>query len=449
MNYQQAVDYLLSFPDIERSTLGARGPMMSLESMKLLLAHMDNPQQGRHTIHVTGSKGKGSTSAMIAQILHEAGFETAAFSSPHLHSFTERIKFRQEPVAEARFASGVSEIRDIIQEEMNNGAGPFSTFGLLTALFFQLVRKSDPPIEWQIVEVGLGGRYDATNVFETKDAAVITAISLEHTEILGNSQSEIALNKAGIITPGCFTVLAPQKDPAVRSAVARRCHHVGAALIDVKHSCKIKPLSRTLSGQSFSLESGRGSLTLATPMLAVHQVENAATAAVVAQALKERGADISDDSIVNGIKKATLAARFEVMQATRSPGVKIIIDGAHNHESAASLVQSLKTYFGKTNYIFVVGISTDKNMNAIWRELGQIATVLIATRSKSPRAMEPTAIEAAVHMQSTAEIAIAGSIAEALDKAQAMAKDGDVICVTGSLFVAAEARECLLVSAAL
>ncbi|MGH9548678.1 MAG: hypothetical protein ACRD3W_04850, partial [Terriglobales bacterium] len=169
--------FLQAFPDMERATHG-RGATMTLEAMRSLLKRMGDPQNGRHTVHVTGSKGKGSTATMIASILREAGYRTALFTSPHLHEYTERLAFDMTPVSKELFAQGIAEIMPAVKEEEAAGS-EISTFGVLTALFFHLVRKAQPPIDWQIVEVGMGGRYDATNVFETKELAVITPISLE------------------------------------------------------------------------------------------------------------------------------------------------------------------------------------------------------------------------------------------------------------------------------
>jgi dihydrofolate synthase / folylpolyglutamate synthase len=448
MNYTQAVEYLQAFPDMERGTHGSRAATMSLESMKRLLNALDNPQNGRHTIHITGSKGKSSTARMIESILAEAGFETALFTSPHLHSYTERLTFNRQAISEERFARGMSDIHDIVQQELNNGSGPFSTFGILTALFFHLARKSDPPIQWQVVEVGLGGRYDATNVFDTKDVSVITAVSLEHTEILGSSQSEIATNKAGIITPGCFAVLAPQRDPSVRSAVGRKCHHVGAALIDVKRSCKIKPQKQTLSGQTFVMENMKGAMTLHTPMLGLHMVDNAATAASVAGGLMDRGVEITQKNIEDGLAKTRIEGRLEVLSGKgtdRPDEPTIIVDGAHNHESAFALAQAIRNLFGKNNCIFILGVNQDKNINAIWRELAPISRCLIATRSTNLRAVEPAEIAHGLEIQVKGEFITTPTVGEAIEKALSMATSSeDLICVTGSLYLVANAREYIL-----
>jgi dihydrofolate synthase/folylpolyglutamate synthase len=448
MNYTEAVQYIESFPDMERGTHGSRTPTMSLDAMKAILRRLGEPQHGRHTIHVTGSKGKGSTSTMISSILHEAGFETALFTSPHLHSYTERIKFNQVAISEERFARGVSELKEAIDDEIQSGAGPFSTFGILTALFFYLTSRMDPPIQWQVVEVGLGGRYDATNVFDSKDVAVITAISLEHTEILGASQTEIAANKAGIITPGCFAVLAPQKDPSVRSSIGRKCHHVGAALIDVRRTYKIKLQNRGMKGHGFTMEGMKGVHQYETPLLGSFQVDNAATAAAVGNALIDRGVEITQQNIEDGLKKAEMPGRLEILAGKNTDyltdGPTILVDGAHNHESAAALTTSLRGLFGKPSVIFIVGVNNDKNISAVWRELSSISKSLIVTRSSCGRAMDPTEISEGIGMQTQVAPIVAKTLTEAMNVAFETATPEDVICITGSLYLVADARQWIM-----
>ena len=445
MNYTEAIEYIESFPDMERGTHGSRGPTMSLDAMKALLRRLGEPQHGRHTIHITGSKRKGSTSAMIGSILHEAGFETALFTSPHLHSYTERIKFNEKPISEERFARGISELKEAIDDEIQGGAGPFSTFGILTALFFYLTSRMDPPIQWQVVEVGLGGRFDATNVFDSKDVAVITAISLEHTEILGASQTEIAANKAGIITPGCFAVLAPQKDPSVRSSIGRKCHHVGAALIDVRRTYKIKAKNEGFKGHTFTMEGMKGVQPYEISLLGGFQVDNAATAVAVGQALMERGVELTQKNIEDGLKKTEVPGRLEILAGKNSnyltDGPTIVVDGAHNHESATALTMSLRGLFGKPSVIFVVGVNSDKNISSIWRELSPISKSLIVTKSSSGRAMNPTEISEGIGMQTQVAPVVADSLPEAMEKALEAATPDDVIVVTGSLYLVADARK--------
>jgi len=451
MNYAEAIAYIQQFPDMERATFGARGPTMGLPSMRALLERMENPQLGRHTVHVAGSKGKGSTSTMIAHILHEAGLNTALYTSPHLHDYCERIAFGGKNVDPERFAKGVAEIKPIIEAEKSAGNTNISTFGVLTALFFHLAKNSNPPIDWQVVEVGLGGRYDVTNVFATKDVAVITPISLEHVEILGSTPTEIAANKAGIITPKCIAVLAPQKDQGARTAVGRRCGEVQATLIDVAREYKIRTEKQDITGQTFSLESKEfGSLELFTPMLGSHQVSNASTAAAAALSLRKEGVNITDEHIRKGLEKAVVPGRLQILSGFKD-GKKngepiIVVDAAHNHESAQALADAIKQFFDVKSCIFVLGLNMDKNMSAIWKQLESMSSLCIATRSKNPRSMNPSDIAEVVTTfgAADADVHVSNSVAEAIDEARKVAKEGEVIVVTGSIYVVGEAREHIL-----
>jgi len=424
---------------------------MGLPSMRSMLERMGNPQLGRHTIHVAGSKGKGSTSTMISRILDEAGLTTALYTSPHLHEYNERIAFGSKTCDPERFAKGVAEIKPMIEAERAAGNTNISTFGVLTALFFQMVKNTTPPIDWQVVEVGLGGRYDVTNVFATKDVAVITPISLEHVEILGATPTEIAVNKAGIITPKCIAVLAPQKDQGARTAVGRRCGEVQATLVDVAREYKIRVENQDLSGQTFALESKEhGTIELHTPMLGLHQISNAATAAATALSLRAEGVNITDDHIKKGIDKAVVPGRLQILSGVkegRKTGEPIIVvDAAHNHESAQALADSIKLFFGVESCIFVLGLNTDKNISAIWKQLEGMSKLCIATRSQNPRSMDPSDIAEVVTTfgATDADVHVSTSVAEAIEEASRRAKDGDVIVVTGSIYVVGEAREHVL-----
>ena len=450
MNYSEAISYIQSFPDMERATYGARGPSMGLPSMRSLLERMGNPQVGRHTIHVAGSKGKGSTVVMLSSILEAAGLSTATFTSPHLHDYCERIAFNGKSISHEAFAKGLTELKPIIEEERNSGNTSISTFGVLTALFFHLAKNAQPSVDWQIVEVGLGGRYDVTNVFTTKEIAVVTPVSLEHVEVLGSTQTEIATNKAGIITPKCTAVLAPQMDQGARTAVGRRCGEVHANLIDVGREFKVRVESQDLSGQTFSLDSPRGKLELTIPMLGNHQVTNASTAVAAAYALIDAGFPLTEDHIREGLAKAVVPGRFQILSGVKDgnrTGEPIfVVDAAHNHESAAALADALKSAFDIESCIFVLGLNTDKNISAIWKQLLGLSRKCIATRSNNPRSMSPSDIKDVITTfgGNEGEVIETDSVALAIDKARSIAKDGEVICITGSIYVVGEAREHIL-----
>lgn len=438
MDYWDAIDYILALPDLERFSSGPAGQTMTLDAMKALLNRLGNPERGRHTIHITGSKGKGSTSSMIASILHEAGYRTALYTSPHLHDYVERISFDMLPVSRFDFADALDEIRDAIEEVNDSENGPVSTFGAMNALFFHLCRKNR--VEWQVVEVGLGGMNDATNVFDSKDLAVITAISLEHTAVLGNTCAEIAREKAGIITPGCKVILARQNDPAVREEVLNACQEREADLIDVEKEYVVIPTSHDSNGQSFSVQTAERKYNLHTCMLGMHQLHNAATAVAVAEQLVALGTRVGEEVIEHGIANVEVAGRIE--QLTRHPIT--VVDGAHNGESMHALVDAIERHFDYEEFVCVLGVNQDKKLTEILAAIKRLEPkVVIATKSTSQRAMPPESIaEAASEMGM--ETRISNNIADAIGIAKEYAGMDDLVCITGSLYVVGEAREKIL-----
>ncbi|HML97640.1 MAG TPA: folylpolyglutamate synthase/dihydrofolate synthase family protein [Tepidiformaceae bacterium] len=439
MEYSEAIDYLLSLSDLERGYQASPNPVMNLETMRSLLSRLNDPHRGRPTVHVTGTKGKGSTAAMIAGILRRADYSTALYTSPHLHSFTERINIGGDPISPEEFAAGLDAIRGAIDAERESVHGDVSTFGALTALFFWLVRAQVPRIDWQVVEVGLGGTFDATNVVDPPEVAVITPISLEHTAILGNTPAEIAKDKAGIIKAGSTAVVAPQQDPAVLDVVRGRCIEVGATFVDVGALFEEVVQEKHPFGQSFRLIGPNGERAMRTPMLGYHQLQNAATAVAAAEAIRARGHTISEQAIVDGIGHTRVPGRLEVM------GQKplIVADGAHNEESAEALARALKEYFNWRRCFLVIGCTRDKDVRGMGFKLARYAELIVCTQFRNPRSMDP--------YQMIQEIGFLGppavaeeSVPDAIDTALAHAEEDDVVCITGSLYVVAEAREHVL-----
>jgi dihydrofolate synthase/folylpolyglutamate synthase len=443
VDYRSAIDYLLSFTDLERGVQRSANPTMSLASVRSLLSRLNQPQLGRGTVHVTGSKGKGTTATMVESILRHAGLSTALYTSPHLHDYTERIALGGRPVSRAEFAAALDAIRPAIEDE-RAANGDVSTFGILTALFFWLVRAQVPRVQWQVVEVGLGGAFDATNVFEETDVVVITPISLEHTAILGPTTLHIAHDKSALVKPGSTCILAPQRDPAVTALVRERCGEVGARFVDVASRYRTEVTERHSFGQAFRVEGPGGVFHLRTSLLGDHQVDNAATAVAVADALRERGVPITALAVSNGIARARIRGRMEVM----GQRPVIVADGAHNSDSAAALAAALRQSFQWDQAVLVLGVLRDKDPATILEPLLTLDATLIATRIAAPRAADPALIAAAAAtLGTTAEVIepAGAAITTAIERAG----PGGLVAITGSLYLVAEAREQLLGEAAM
>jgi dihydrofolate synthase/folylpolyglutamate synthase len=428
-DYERAVNYLLGFADFERT--GRFRDRPDVEPMRALLRALGDPHLGRRTIHVAGSKGKGSTAAMIESILRAAGLRTGLFTSPHLHEYTERIRIDGAPISRAEFASLATSVRQAVERitpAMNERG--FVTFDLLTAMGFLAFR--DAPVNVQVIEVGLGGRVDSTNVFDSRKVVVITPISPEHTAILGDTIGQIAAEKAGIITPGCTVILGPQDDTAASDTVRRFAADANARLIDVAKELNVEIASVGISGQAIRINWQDHNIETTLPLLGRHQVGNAAVAAA-AIALDP---GIEDSAIGEGLATVKWPARAEVIHLRPL----VVADGAHNPDSARALRQTLVDYCGANAATFIIGASSDKDIEGVAAELAPIASRVLAVRAGHHRAMDPGRILAAFgSLGITAEDV--DSIPSAIERAMADSEGTGVICLTGSLFVAAAGRE--------
>lgn len=436
MNYNESTEFLLGLPDMERSSHGAKARTMSLETMCALLKRLGHPELGRKTVHVTGSKGKGSTSAFVAAMLSSVA-PTSLYTSPSLHSYRERICLDLEPVSEEDFAFGVTAIKDAVLAEHQGPLGPVSTFGGMTSLFFFLSAKHQ--MRWQVVEVGMGGLYDGTNVFDDKELVIITAISLEHTNVLGKTTLDIAQNKAGIIRPGASVVLAPQSDPAVVELISKICQEKSAHFVDVAREYQVEAEDFDAHEQSFSIVSAQGRRRFKIRMLGRHQLDNACTAIAAADALNARGTAISEAQIENALIEVFLPGRMELLHSAP----QVLIDGAHNGESAAALVAGLERHYPAREYCFVLGVNSDKNIKQILESIKPACKQLIATRSANEKAMEPALIVAAakeLQMQCESH----ESSRKAIERGMELAGEPGLVCATGSLYLVAEVREYFL-----
>ena len=439
MDYSQAIEYVLSFTDWERAPAQAfAAANFDLRRVQSLLARLGNPHLGRQTIHIAGSKGKGSVAAMIASILQAAGYRSGLYTSPHLHNVRERIAVDGQPIGEDDFARLIEVLAPQVAAENEDGRfGQLTTFELLTALAFLYFQDRDA--RWQVLEVGMGGRLDATNVVDEKAVCVITPISLEHTIVLGDTVEKIAAEKAAILRPGTTVVMAPQPYPEAAAVIRARAAELGAPLLDVGETYSAQRLSWDLTGQSFRLAGPGCSWELRLLLLGAHQVENAATAVAAIDALRSGGVVVSEESIEEGLSQLSWPGRLEVLRDKPL----IVVDGAHNGDSARRLRQALRDHFSFGRAILVMGVSGDKTIAAMAEELAPVTHLLIATRSQHPRAAEPEAVAAAFAARGVAS-ETCPTVAAALDRARALAGRDDLICVVGSLFVVAEAREQVL-----
>ena len=433
MDYQAALDYVLSFADYERLPRSAF--VFDLKRIERLLARLGNPQHAARSVHVAGTKGKGSTAAMLASILTQTGYRTGLYTSPHLLSPMERLQVDGKPMAKDVFGRLVAMIKPEV-ETINacGGLGELTTFELLTALAFSYFQEME--VDYQVLEVGLGGRLDATNVVRP-EVCVITSISFDHTDVLGDTLSRIAAEKAGIIKSGSVVVCSPQL-PEAMAVIERTCRKRGVRLVKVGSEVTWERQAISPEGQSFRLSGLAGEYNLEIPLLGEHQLENAATAVAAAEVLATREARISPESIARGLNQVRWPGRLQVLR--REP--RVIVDGAHNADSARRLVRALGEYFDFQRVFLVFGASSDKNIAGMVAELASLPGEVIVTSSRHPRAVAPAVLgsEFSKYGIVTEE---AENVAAAVELALARANPADLICATGSLFLVAEVMEYL------
>ena len=438
MTYPDAIDLLLSMVDHERSqpTGPRQKAIFDLGRMERLLQRLGGPHNASPVVHVAGTKGKGSTAALCDSALHAAGYHTGFYSSPHLHSFRERIRRDTNPISKDEFSGLVEELwphQEWVGQ--NDGLGPVTLFEFMTGMAFQCFAENKT--DFQVIEVGLGGRLDATNVVKA-DVSVITSISLDHTAILGDTIGEIAREKAGIIKSGGTVVIAPQK-PEALSVILDVCESLSAIPIQVGKDVTWSPGPASIDGQELIVAGRTKSYDLKIPLLGKYQMENTATAVAVIEALQEQGHSIPENGIQRGFADVTWPCRMEVLG--RDP--IIMADGAHNEYSMDSLLESLPSYMSFRRLILVVGFSRDKSVANMVRRLAEMNPVVFASRSRHPRSTTPAQI-VSLFNENGIQATVTASSAEAMTLAMNEAGEGDLVLATGSLFVAAEVREKLL-----
>ncbi|MGB2878326.1 MAG: folylpolyglutamate synthase/dihydrofolate synthase family protein [Dehalococcoidales bacterium] len=431
MDFPAAIDYILSFADYERMPRSA--VVFDLRRIERLLARMSNPQNAAKSVHIAGTKGKGSTAAMLASILKQSGYRTGLYTSPHLLNIRERIQVDGRQISEDEFARLVGRIKPEVEAVDTSGdLGELTTYEILTALAFMYFK--DRGVAYQVLETGLGGRLDATNVVQP-EVCVITSISYDHMDVLGDTLAEIAREKAGIIKSGSIVVTAPQI-PEAMNVLEDVCRQQEVKLVRVGSDVSWRQKSVSPEKQSFQLRGLRGDYNIEVPLLGEYQLENAAIAITAAEVLAGRGAVITAEAITRGIASVNWPGRLQVLR--RKPWV--IVDGAHNGDSVRRLVTALRQYFTFEKAVVIFGASSDKNIAAMAAELKTFPDRVIVTSSHHPRAV---AVEQLVEEFSREGInpEVSKNVASAVERALSLAGPADLVCATGSLFLVAEVME--------
>ena len=446
-DYQASLDYLYGRLNYERLGMPKGSAELRLGRMRRLLRRLGDPHEGLRIVHVAGTKGKGSTSAMIASALTASGVKTGLFCSPHLHRLEERFRVDGREATPDELVGLVDAVRPEV-EALDAGDRHYALRG---ATFFEvtaamgLLHFARENAGAVVLEVGMGGRLDSTNVVRPA-LAVITTISFDHTRQLGSTLGAIAGEKAGILKRGVPAISGVRGDEP-REAIHRVARRRGARLreVDVDFRCEYlppeRPITRPTPGQVAVRTWRRAWPELTLPMLGAHQGHNAAVALASLDALAEQGLTIEPGDVARGFAGLSWPARVEVL--AERPWV--VVDGAHNVASAAALAETLRTHFPPCPLTLVFGTTREKDLPGQLRALLPLAETIVATRYvENPRSVPPEEIAEAILALDGRSVQLASDPAEALALARRLTPAHGLICVTGSLFLAAETRALVL-----
>jgi dihydrofolate synthase/folylpolyglutamate synthase len=431
--YQAALDYIYSFVDYSRTHHDQlTSDDFDLERMEEFVRRLGSPQLQYPTVHVAGSKGKGSVSALTASALQAAGYRVGLYTSPHLKDFEERMQVNGGSISRQELVDLLDEIRPVIESLEYP-----TTFEIMTALgFLHFSRKE---VDLAVIEVGLGGRLDSTNVVSPA-VTVITALYLDHVSILGDTIQEIAAEKGGIIKPGVPVIVAPQADPAAVQVLRRIALEQKAPFYLVSEEYFWQDLQTSLGGQRFlisprSEDSPGQPLALEIPLLGEFQVDNALTAYAALEQLRKQGFEISDQAVFAGFQQVHWPGRFEILR--QKPPV--IVDSAHNPASCRLLLDTVEDFFPGTPVVAVFGISEDKQLEGMLDEILPRVETVITCQADHPRAMDARKLADQIQAKGKSARAVP-EVGQALEMALETAGSRAAVLVAGSIFVAATAR---------
>ena len=415
-SYSQAIDFFKNMPHfVPPKKGGAKKDYFSLDGELKLLEKLGRPQDKLKYVHIAGTNGKGSTTAYLASILNEASVVTGAFTSPFLYRYNEMFQVKGKDISDDDFAKVFSQVKPLYDELASEGIF-VSEYEFLTVMaFVYFISKG---CEIVLMEVSMGGRMDTTNVIPSPLVTIITPISYDHMTILGNTLTEIATEKAGIIKPGTAVITASQ-EKEVALVLEDTCKK---NLVEIYSGSGSQLISRSLNGQTFMVREKM----YETSMLGIYQLQNAAVAIRAAEELVKLGFCISEEAIKNGIKNTKWFGRFTVV----SENPTIIVDGGHNRQGAAVLRQSLEAYFPGKKITFALGILADKEVDIILDTLLPIADKCYTLPVPSPRTMDPGLLAEKIRSRGVEAVVLENSA-----NISSLVDADSVICVCGSLYL--------------
>ena len=417
MDYKEALAYIHGVEFF--------GSKPGLTRIRELLEKLGNPQKGMRFIHIAGTNGKGSCAAMTASVLKAAGYRTGLYTSPYLYRFNERMQINGKEIPDDVLAEIVTRVKPVAEAMADHP----TEFELMTAI--ALLWYKQEACDVVVLEVGLGGRFDATNIIDAPEAAVIMNIGLDHTAVLGDTVEQIAFEKAGIIKPGTEAVLFQQSEN-VTDVVRRRCEELGVPL-HIADFSQIKSEFDSLYGQSFSY---RGEV-YALPLLGGHQLKNAAVVLELIEVLRGRGWKLEQGDVEHGLYAVHWPGRFELV----SEEPLFVVDGGHNPQCAETVRDNLLHYFPDKRRILLLGILADKDYPELTAILNEAADEYICITPESPRAL-PAKELADFLNRFNKPVAVCDTIRDGVSLALDRSDGESVVCAVGSLYSVGEIRAC-------
>ena len=436
-DYQAAISKLLSLADFERKSRANDPPDFHLKRIARLLGYLGNPHLDQNYVHVAGSKGKGSTAAMIAWGLAACGYTVGLFTSPSIHRIAERFRINGTPITENEFIALIDDLWPAVEKvTADDDIGVVSVFELETAMAFSYFANCSADIS--VIEVGLGGRLDSTNII-TPLVSVITPVSLDHVAVLGDTIELIAAEKAGIVKPGVPVVASPQKPEAMK-VIQKKSDEQQSKLTRSDSAITLRrEIDLGLDGKNLELELNNQSANIHLQLLGDHQVDNAQTAIAAIGQLNKTDFPTDLSQIASGINQVEWPARNQLVSVKP---ILIFVDGAHNDSSAIALRKSLEKLFpDRENVIVILGTIRGHDPSVVARELAPLRPIFITTESRHPKSLTKSELSDALGDSKITVTATTASTHEALEQAKFLAKKNDLILGTGSLFVAAEIVE--------
>ncbi len=412
MNYKETLEYIASFT--------WKGSVLGLSRISELLERLGNPQKDLKFIHITGTNGKGSTAAFLSSILKESGYKVGLFTSPYVEVFNERMQIDNENITDEELAEVTSYIRPFADAMEDHP----TEFELNTAICMVYFQRNNCDIV--VLEVGMGGELDSTNVIDSPETAVFTAIGLDHTAELGGTIEAIAETKSGIIKEGCSTVVYKQ-DESVMDIIRARSEKLGCSF-DVSEPENVEFVSLNVDGQKFNYP-GYGELEI--PLIGTYQLQNVALALKTVEVMKRRGWNIPDDAVKTGLKKTKWPGRFEVI--LRDP--IFVVDGAHNPHGVRATTASLKSVFKGEKLYFIFGVMADKDYMDMLDQILPLAKEVNCVTPDNPRALAADKLAEIINEWGVPATAF-DSIGEAVDNVIEKAKEANgKVTALGSLYM--------------